>query len=76
MGEGLISFNIDNSASFLGENKYDEAFRGVYFMRIREKTLRQILYSYESSLSLNLKISIFIRELKNSKEKIEGLWTG
>ena len=43
-------------------------------MRIREKTLRQILYSHKSSLSLNLKVSVFIRMLNNSKEKIEGLW--
>ena len=42
-------------------------------MRIREKTLRQILYSHKSSLSLNLKVSVFIRMLNNSKEKIEGL---
>ena len=64
--------------AFLGKNKYDDKynFQGVYFMRIREKTLSQILYSYKSSLSLNLKVSIFIRMLNNSKEKIEGLWTG
>ena len=60
----------------LVKNEYDEAFREVYFMRIREKTLSQILYSYKSSSSLNLKVSIFIRVLNNSKEKIEGLWTG
>ena len=60
----------------LVKNEYDEAFREVYFMRIREKTLSQILYSYKSSSSLNLKVSIFIRMLNNSKEKIEGLWTG
>ena len=60
----------------LVKNEYDEAFQGVYFMKIREKTLSQILYSYKSSSSLNLKISIFIRVLNNSKQKIEGLWTG
>ena len=60
----------------LVKNEYDEAFREVYFMRIREKTFSQILYSYKSSSSLNLKVSIFIRVLNNSKEKIEGLWTG
>ena len=60
----------------LVKNEYDEAFREVYFMRIREKTLSQILYSYKSSSFLNLKVSIFIRVLNNSKEKIEGLWTG
>ena len=27
--------------AFLVKNKYDEAFRGVYFMRIREKSLSQ-----------------------------------
>ena len=30
-GEGLTSFNNDNSANFPGEKKYNEAFRGVYF---------------------------------------------
>ena len=37
--EGLTSFNIDNSAIFSNEKKYIEAFRGVYFSRIRENTL-------------------------------------
>ena len=35
--EGLTSFNIDNAAIFSKEKKYNEAFRGVYFLRIREK---------------------------------------
>ena len=36
------SFNNDNSANFSGEKKYNEEFRGVYFLTIREKTLNQI----------------------------------
>ena len=35
---GLTSFNIDNSAIFFNDKKYSEAFRGVYFLWIREKT--------------------------------------
>ena len=38
--EGLTSFNIDNAAIFSKEKKYNEAFRGVYFLRIREKTFK------------------------------------
>ena len=37
--EGLTSFNIHNSAIFSNAKEYNEAFRGVYFLRIREKTL-------------------------------------
>ena len=44
--EGLTFFNNDNSANFSGEKKkYNEEFRGVYFLTIREKTLNQISYS-------------------------------
>ena len=28
----------DNSANFSGEKKYNDKFRGVYFLTIREKT--------------------------------------
>ena len=38
-GEGSTSFNNDNSANFPGEKKYNEEFRCVYFLTIREKTL-------------------------------------
>ena len=38
-GEGSTSFNNDNSANFSGEKKYNEEFRGVYFLTIREQTL-------------------------------------
>ena len=55
-GEGSTSFNNDNSANFSGEKKYNEEFRGVYFLTIREKTLNQISYSYLLSTS-NLKVS-------------------
>ena len=44
-GEGLISFNNDNSANFSGEKKCNEEFQGVYFLTIREKTLNEISYS-------------------------------
>ena len=44
-GEGLTSFNKDNSTNFSGEKEYIEAFRGVYFLTIREKILNQISYS-------------------------------
>ena len=40
-GEGSTSFNNDNSANFSGEKKYNEGFRGVYFLTIREKTLNR-----------------------------------
>ena len=46
--ESQTSFNKNNCAK-----KYNVAFRGVYFWRIREKSLRQI-----SSLSSNLKVSM------------------
>ena len=36
-GEGSTSFNNDNSANFSGEKKYNEEFRGVYFLTIREE---------------------------------------
>ena len=44
-GEGSTSFNNDNGANFSGEKKYNEEFRGVYFLTIREKTLNKISYS-------------------------------
>ena len=37
--EGLTFFNVDKSVIFSHERKYNEAFRDVYFLRIREKTL-------------------------------------
>ena len=37
--EGLTSFNIDNGAIFSNKKKDNEDFRGVYFLRIREKNL-------------------------------------
>ena len=41
----LTSFNNDNSANVSGEKKYNEEFRGVYCLTIREKTSNQISYS-------------------------------
>ena len=44
-GDGLSSFNKDDSANFLVKKKCNEAFKGVYNLRIRKKTLGQISYS-------------------------------
>ena len=43
----LTSSSQDNSANFSGEFwiRCNEALRGIYFLRIREKTLSQISYS-------------------------------
>ena len=41
-GKSSTSFNNDNSFNFSGEKKYSEEFRGVYFLTIRETTLKQI----------------------------------
>ena len=40
LGEGSTSFNIDNRANFSGEKKFNEEFRGFYFLTIRKKRLR------------------------------------
>ena len=37
-GEVLTSVNIGNSANFSGDKKYNNKFRGVYFLTIRENT--------------------------------------
>ena len=42
-GEGLTSSNKDNSVKFLVK-KYNNAFRGISFLRIREKPFSQISY--------------------------------
>ena len=39
-GEGLTSFNIDNSANFSNEKKYNGAFCGVHFLRIHDRVQR------------------------------------
>ena len=44
-GEGVTSFTKGNSAYFSSKKLCNEAFRGVYIFRIREKTLSQISYS-------------------------------
>ena len=36
-GEGFPSSKKDNSANFSGEKNYNEAFRGVYFCKVRKK---------------------------------------
>ena len=38
-GEGSTSFNNANSSNLSGPKKYNEEFRGVYFLTIREQTL-------------------------------------
>ena len=43
--EGVTSFIKNNRVNLYGEKNYNEAFRGVYILRIREKILRQILSS-------------------------------
>ena len=43
--EVLTFFNNDNRANFSGEKRYNEQFLGVYFLRLRGKTLNQISYS-------------------------------
>ena len=37
-GDGLSSFSKDNSANFLVKKKYNDTFRGVYNLRINEKS--------------------------------------
>jgi len=37
-GERVTSFTKGDSAYFSGEGKYNEEFRGVYFLTIHEKT--------------------------------------
>ena len=40
-GEGLTSFDKDSSVYFSSEKKmYNEAFRRVYFLRIRENNFK------------------------------------
>ena len=43
--DGLTSFNKGNSANFfcVNENKYKEAFRGVLYLRLREKNMKSNL---------------------------------
>ena len=57
-GEGLTSFNKHNSANFSSKKKENEAFRGVYFLRVRKKTLSQISF-LKSFSSSNLKVSTY-----------------
>ena len=42
--DGLSSFSKDNIANFLVKKKCNEAFQGVYNLRIPKKTLGQISY--------------------------------
>ena len=53
-GEGVTSSNKDNSVKFLVK-KYNKAFRGISFLRIREKPFSQISY-WKSFSSSNLKV--------------------
>ena len=61
-GGGLTSFNklkITVPIFFNEKQKQNEAVRGVYFFRIRGKTLNQISYSQSVSFS-TLKASVHI----------------
>jgi len=42
-GEGLTSFNKDNSTNFSGEKKYSEAFRGVLFFYSTRENIKSNL---------------------------------
>ena len=42
-GEGLISFNKNNRAKFSSEQKYNEAFWGVYVLGNRRKKIKSNL---------------------------------
>ena len=42
LGERVTSFTKDSNANFSSEKWQNEEFRGVYILRIREKTLSQI----------------------------------
>ena len=55
-GERVTSFTKGNNANFSCEKWQNEAFRGVYVLRRREKTSAQISYSQSSSSSY-LKVS-------------------
>ena len=39
-GEGFPSSKKDNTANFSGEKNYNEAFRGVYFCKVRKKAFQ------------------------------------
>ena len=65
--EDVTSFTKGNRANFSSEKLYNEAFRGVYFLRIRIKALSQILYSLSYS-SENIKVSnLFALTLLSNK---------
>ena len=40
MWKGLTSFGKNERGNFSGEKKYNEAFRGVYILRVCEKNLK------------------------------------
>lgn len=42
-GDGLSSLSKDNSANFSVKKKCNEAFQGVYDLRIREKTFSNLV---------------------------------
>ena len=60
--------------AFVVNQKYSEAFRGVYFLRIREKTLRQILSS-KSFLPSNLKPVCSLIFFPRSVTKVQEIMT-
>ena len=64
--EGLTSFNIDNSANFSNEKKYNEAFQGIYFVRIREKHFKLKLVLFLVVLALESKGLCLLQTETNS----------
>ena len=56
LGDSLTSFNKDNTANFfLAKKMHNEAIRGVYYLRIREKMLEFKGIQLEVSLSVDNK---------------------
>ena len=64
-GEGLTSFNKDKSANFFEKKKYNEAFRGIYFLfestrkNFKSNLVHVVILLLESQRSL---MSYVVRE--------------
>lgn len=59
MGESLISFNKNKLDNFSGDIRQNEAFQGVYFLRIRGKNL---VKSRARNLRSQKGVVLFVRE--------------
>ena len=55
-GEVSTFFNNDNSANFSGEKKYNEEFRGVYFLTIHEKKFTVSIMSFAHVISTGIQV--------------------